>query len=74
MRARQRVQAVADRLGFEALEAEVQNDEVPNVNVVFDNENAGHRASSVPQFRRLGLGPGCGRHSFLTPAARAVPR
>ena len=42
VRADQRVLAVGHRLGLEALEAEVEHDQVANVRVVFDDEDAGH--------------------------------
>ena len=42
LRADQRVLAVGDRLDLEALEAEVEQDQVADVRVVFDDQDAGH--------------------------------
>ena len=56
LRAHQRLLAVGHRLGLEALEAEVEHDQLANVRFVFDDEDAGHSAS-FPQYFALPAPP-----------------
>ena len=73
LRAHERVLAVAHRLGLEALEAEVEDDQVANMRIVFDDQNAGH---SCPVFHSISPGRASGavRPQFFHTRATALPR
>ena len=71
--AHQRVLAVAHGLGLEALEAEVEDDEVANVRVVFDDEDAGHGLDPVFHRYVFLAAPPLRPHFFHT-RATALPR
>ena len=73
-RAHQRVLAVGDRLGLEALEAEVEHDELANVRVVFDDEDACHSSVQCSTDICSGRASGAGWPQFFHIPATALPR